>query len=111
MGYRWYIFSGADFQALVTTVHMASSTLIDRGYSSQLLFALFPFKDERGKEMYWVYNYKRSAFYPFVPLRDASDPNRQRDNAEELRLSAALGKEMPLERELERWFAVWNPPL
>src|SRR5215469_8954437 len=50
VGYRWYIFSGADFQALVTTVHMASSTLIDRGYGSQLLFALFPFKDERGKE-------------------------------------------------------------
>lgn len=111
MGYRWYVFSGTDFQALVTTVHMASSTLIERGYGSQLLFALFPFKNDRGKEIYWIYNYKRSAFYPFVPQRDASDPGRQRDNAEELRLSAALGKEMPIEGELERWFAVWNPPL
>lgn len=111
LGYRWFVFTGADFQALVTAIHMASSTLLDRGYGSQLLFAIFPFKSERGKEMYWIYNYKRSSFYPFVPMRDANDPARARDNAEELRLTAALGKEMPLEQELERWFAVWNPPL
>jgi hypothetical protein len=111
LGYRWFVFTGADFQALVTAIHMASSTLIDRGYGSQLLFAVFPFKNERGKEMYWIYNYKRSSFYPFVPMRDANDPARARDNAEELRLSAALGKEMPMEPELERWFAVWKPPL
>ena len=111
LGYRWFVFTGSDFQALVTAIHMASSTLLDRGYGSQLLFAIFPFKNERGKEMYWIYNYKRSSFYPFVPLRDANDPARARDNAEELRLSAALGKELPIEPELERWFAVWNPPL
>ncbi|HEX9037271.1 MAG TPA: hypothetical protein VF808_09815 [Ktedonobacterales bacterium] len=110
LGYRWFVFSGSDFQALVTAVHMASSTLMDRGYDSQLLFAVFPFKYDSGKEMYWIYNYKRSFFYPFVPSRDASDSSRARDNAEELRLTAALGKEMPLEPELERWFAVWNPP-
>lgn len=111
LGYRWFVFTGSDFQALVTAIHMASSTLIDRGYGSQLLLALFAFKNESGKEMYWIYNYKRSFFYPFVPARDASDPSRARNNEEELRLSAALGKEMPLEPELERWFAVWNPPL
>ncbi len=111
LGYRWFVFTGSDFQALVTAIHMASSTLMDRGYGSQLLFAIFAFKYENGKEMYWIYNYKRSLFYPFVPVRDASDPARARDNAEELRISAALGKEMPIERELERWFAVWNPPL
>lgn len=111
LGYRWFIFSGMDFQALVTAIHMASSTLLDRGYGSQLLFAVFPFKGETGREMYWVYNYKRSAFYPFVPQRGANDPARQRDNPQELRLSAAMDKEMPIEKELERWFAVWNPPL
>jgi hypothetical protein len=111
LGYRWLVFSSTDFQALVTAIHMASSTLLDRGYGSQLLFAVFPFKRDNGREMYWLYNYKRSAFYPFVPLRDANDPARARDNPEELRLSAALGKEMPIEPELERWFALWNPPL
>ena len=111
LGYRWFVFSGTDFQALITAVHMASSTLMDRGYDSQLLFALFPFTYASGKAMYWVYNYKRSMFYPFVPQNSATDANRARDNAEELRLSAAMTKEMPIEPELERWFAVWNPPL
>lgn len=111
LGYEWYVFSGTNFQALVTALHMGSSTLVDQGYGSQLLFALFPFKCSDGRVMYWVYNYKRSAFYPFVPQRDASDPARQRNNPEELRLAAALGKEMPMEADLERWFAVWNPPL
>ena len=111
LGYRWFVFSSSDFQALVTAIHLASSTLLDRGYGSQLLFAVFAFKRQNGREMYWIYNYKRSTFYPFVPLRDAKDPARARDNAEELRFSAALGKEMPIEPELERWFAVWNPPL
>ena len=110
-GYRWFVFSSTDFQALVTAIHMASSTLLDRGYGSQLLFAVFAFKRDNGKEMYWLYNYKRSTFYPFVPMRDAKDPARTRDNPEELRLSAAMGREMPIEPELERWFAVWNPPL
>jgi PspAB-like protein len=111
LGYRWFIFTGSDFQTLITAVHMASSTLMDRGYDSQLLFALFPFTYTNGKVMYWVYNYKRSMFYPFVPQRSATDASRARDNAEELRLSAAMSKEMPIEPELERWFAVWNPPL
>lgn len=111
LGYRWFVFTSTDFQALVTAIHMASSTLLDRGYGSQLLFAIFAFKRENGREMYWIYNYKRSKFYPFVPLRDANDPARSRDNPEELRLSAALGREMPIEPELERWFAVWSPPL
>lgn len=111
LGYRWFVFTSADFQALVTALHMASSTLLDRGYGAQLIFAIFAFKRDNGHEMYWVYNYKRSAFYPFSPLRDARDPARARDNAEELRLAAAMGKEMPMEAEPERWFAVWNPPL
>lgn len=111
LGYRWFTFGSSDFQALVTALHMASSTLLDRGYGSQLVFALFPFTFTGGREMYWVYNYKRSTFYPFVPMRSANDSGRARDNATELRLATALSKEMPIEQDTGRWFAVWNPPL
>lgn len=110
-GYRWFIFTGTDFQSLVTTLHVASQTLLEKGYGTQLLFAIFAFKDERGREIYWIYNYKRGFFYPFVPLVSASDSQRRRDNAEEMRLSAAMGKELPVEPELERWFPVWDLPL
>ncbi len=111
LGYSWFIFTGSDFQALVAALHMASQTLIDKGYGSQLLFAIFPFKMADGKEMYWIYSYKRSSFYPFVPKKNTSDPLRQRDNPEELRLAAAIGKELPVEQEYERWFPVWDVPL
>lgn len=111
LGYTWLIFSSADFQTLVTTLHVASRTLLDQGYGSQLLFAIFAFKTDHGSQMYWIYNYKRGTFYPFVPKVDTHDKLRQRDNAEELRLATALDKELPVENETERWFPVWDLPL
>ncbi len=110
LGYSWLIFTGSDFQGLVTTLHMSSSTLLDQGYGSQLLFAIFAFKDADGHSVYWIYNYKRSTFYPFVPQKDSHDRMRQRNNPEEMRLATALGKELPMEPELERWYAVWDLP-
>jgi len=110
MGYDWFIFTGANFQALVTTLHVASRTLIDKGYDSQLLFAVFPFTTTSGAKMYWMYNYKRGFFYPFVPRKDTHDPMRQRDNAEEMRLATMMTKELPVEKELERWYPAWDLP-
>ena len=109
--YRWLIFNSTNFEALVTTLHVASQTLIDQGYGSQLLFAIFRFNDSQSQPVYWIYNYKRGTFYPFVPRPDSHSPARRRDNAEEMRLAAAMGKEMPIEGELERWFPVWDLPL
>jgi len=111
LGYQWFIFSGTDFQALVTTLHVASQTLIEKGYGSQLLFAVFAFKDADGESVYWLYNYKRGTFYPFVPRPDSHSAARRRDNPEELRLSAALGKELPVEQQLEFWYPVWDLPV
>jgi hypothetical protein len=109
--YRWLIFGATNFQSLVTTLHIASQTLIEQSYGSQLLFAFFRFNDDQGRPVYWVYNYKRGMFYPFVPRPDSHDAGRQRDNAEEMRLATAIGKELPVEPELERWFAAWDLPL
>jgi hypothetical protein len=111
LGYQWFILKGTDFQALVTALHVASQTLIEKGYGSQLLFAIFAFTDADGKPVYWIYNYKRGTFYPFVPRPDSHSSRRQRDNQEEMRLSAALGKELPVEGQLEFWYPVWDLPL
>jgi PspAB-like protein len=110
-GYRWLIFGSKDFQALVTTIHVASQTLIEHGYGTQLLFAIFRFDDTQSRPIYWIYNYKRGTFYPFVPRPDSHDSRRQRDNAEEMRIATAMGKELPVEREYERWFPVWDLPM
>jgi hypothetical protein len=110
LGYSWLIFTSSDFEGLVTTLHMASTTLLDQGYGTQLLFAIFAFKNADGQSVYWIYNYKRSTFYPFVPQTDSRDTMRRRDNSEEMRLATALGKELPMEQELERWYPVWDLP-
>ncbi len=110
LGYSWLIFESADFQTLVTTIHVASRTLLDQGYDSQLLFAIFDFKTTAGGHDYWIYNYKRGFYYPFVPQQDSHDTLRRRNNPEELRLAAAMTKELPVEQEIERWYPVWDLP-
>ncbi|MBI4504945.1 MAG: hypothetical protein HY691_05365 [Chloroflexi bacterium] len=105
-GFRWLVFSDPDFEDLVAHVHAASRALIEAGFGEQLLAAVFPFVDESGQSVFWVFSYRRAAFYPFVPAG-----GRQRDNAYELRLQATMRRELPLEAELERWYALWDPPL
>ena len=56
--------------------------------------------------IYWIYGFKRGAFWPFVPKGD-----KERDNAEELELKAKLEKELPIEEDLSRWLALFNAPL
>jgi hypothetical protein len=68
---------------------------------------VFALKDTRGKKLYWIYNYKRGAFYPFVPGTGDHERNHER----ELRLKAQVGAELPIEGELERWFPLWGIPI
>ena len=63
-------------------------------------------RGEKGQPIYFIYNFKRGAYYPFVPTGD-----KQRDNERELRLKAQIGPELPIEPELERWFPLWEIPL
>src|SRR5579884_792311 len=84
-GYRWIIVENEDFDGLVAAIHMVSLTLSDAGYGDQILAAVFRF-DTADHPVYWIYNYKRAAFYPMVPLRG----RQERDNGEELRLAAVI---------------------
>jgi hypothetical protein len=106
-GYRWMILRDTDFEDLVTGVNAISGELEAGGYGERILAAVFPFEDESARRVYWIYNYKRGAFYPFVPAAG----EQQRDNERELRLKAQIGPELPLEPELERWFPLWDIPL
>jgi hypothetical protein len=104
-GFSWVVLSDPQLDDLVTATHLVSQTLEERGFSEQLLCAVFGFRGEAGP-VFLVYAYKRGAFYPFVPRGE-----RDRDNTLELRLQAALGGEMPIEPELERWYPVWDAPV
>jgi len=106
-GYRWMILSDPDFEDLVVGINAVSTALEAGGYGDRLLAAVFPFRDEAGKPVYWIYNYKRGSFYPFVP----AGGGQQRDSERELRLKAQIGSELPIEPELERWFPLWGIPV
>jgi hypothetical protein len=103
-GFDWVVIEDPDIDDLATTAHMVSQSLEERGLSERLLCALFAFRGEDGP-VDLVYAYKRGTFYPFAPRE-----GRTRDNALELRLQAALGSDLPIEPELERWYPVWDSP-
>ena len=108
-GFEWLVVRDGDFEDLVTTVHLVASELESRGFGPQLLAAVFPFEGKGfdGGRVYWIYGFKRGAFWPFVPKGDG----KERDNAEELELKAKLEQELPIEQDLTRWFGVFDAPL
>jgi hypothetical protein len=105
-GFQWMVIRDKDFEDLVTTTHLVSSELVDRGFGGQLLAAMFAFRD-RDRPVYLIYGYKRGTFWPFVPTGE----EQERDNAEELRLKNVLESELPIEPDLTRWLALFNAPL
>lgn len=106
-GYRWVILRGQDFDDLVVALNMVSSQLQNGGYGDRLLCCVFCFQGE-GQRVYFIYNFKRGSFYPFVPTGPQS---KSRDTERELRLKAQLAAELPIEPQLERWYPLWDIPV
>jgi hypothetical protein len=106
-GYRWMVLNDPDYEDLVVGINAVSTELQGGGYGDRLLAAVFAFRDDQSKPVYWIYNYKRGAFYPFVP----AGGEQQRDSERELRLQAQIGADLPVETELERWFPLWDIPI
>ncbi|HLF09259.1 MAG TPA: hypothetical protein VI789_07930 [Dehalococcoidia bacterium] len=104
-GYVWVVVEDPQFEDLVTALHMAALTLTDGGFRDRLLAAAFPFEGREGR-VYWLYSYKLGRFYPFAP-EDA----RSRNNALELRLSAAMARELPMEKDTTLWYGLYGAPI
>ena len=109
-GFSWLILRGSDFDSLVVGINAVSGALQAGGYGDRLLCSVFAFQDESDsahpRALYWIYNYKRGFFYPFVPAG-----SQKRDNERELILRAQAGNELPVEPELSRWFPLWGIPV
>ena len=109
-GFSWMVLADSDFDDLVVGINAVSTALEAGGYGERVLCAVFAFADDRGpggRAFYWIYNYKRGSFYPFVP----SGAAQERDNERELVLRAQMSSELPIEPELTRWFALWGIPI
>ena len=105
-GYRWMVLSDPDVEDLAVGINAVGEALAAGGYADRVLCAVFDFEDAQGRAVYFIYNYKRGTFYPFVPAG-----SKQRDNQRELQVKAMVGRELPVEPELERWFPLWDAPI
>lgn len=104
-GFDWIIVHDPDLEDLVTTVHTLAGEMTAQGFGAQLLAATFRF-DGAQNPVYWIYGFKRGAFWPFVPIGKDT-----RDNALELELKAKLEDELPIEPDLTRWLALFDAPI
>jgi hypothetical protein len=105
-GFRWIVLRNDDFEDLVVALNMVASELEGGGYGDRLLCAVFPFNED-GRPLYFIYNFKRGSFYPFVP----APGDKQRNNEREFQLKAQVESELPIEPEMTRWFPLWDLPL
>ena len=110
--FLWAIFKDPDFEDLVASIHLVSETLEDRGFGGQILCAIYRFNSEpevgkssEGKAVYWIYNFKQGTYYPFIPLS-----GKQRDSTFEFRLRAEMERELPVEKNVEKWYPLWGIP-
>jgi hypothetical protein len=111
-GYRWMVLRNPkdtpSVEDLAVGINAVSGSIETAGHGERLLCAVFAFLDARKQPIYFIYNYKRGHWYPFVP-----DPanKQQRLTERELQIKAQLGAELPIEPELERWFPLWGIPI
>jgi hypothetical protein len=107
-GYRWMVLGDPEFEDLVVGLNAVNGALRDGGYGDRVLAAVFPFTDERGRKILFIYNIKRATYYPFV---EQPGNSQSRDNEAELRLKAQFERDLPMEQDLSRWFPLWGAPL
>lgn len=108
-GFDWVVIrtEPVDVAAAVTDAHAVNVSLVDAGFGPQLLCSLVSFEGPDSRTLALVYLFKAGTFYPFAPMPGSAD---QRDNVLEMQVRDLLAGELPMEKDLSRWFAVWNAP-
>jgi hypothetical protein len=119
-GYLWIVFEGKRIEDLLAGITTVSDIIEEKGFSDQLLAAVFEFSNTREEgtsrggggegrgtnQQYLIYNYKRNKFYPFVPIaKNTVDAEQQ------MRIMATIAEEIPFERDMTLWYPLWDLPL
>jgi hypothetical protein len=119
-GYRWMILrnppGAPSVEDLAVGINAVAGSIETAGHGERLLCAVFAFEHRAGggdqtrgaERIYFIYNYKRGFWYPFVPAPGAQ---QERSTERELQIKAQIEGELPIEPELERWFPLWGIPI
>ena len=100
-GYHWFVLEDHDPEDLVTSIHFAADQFIEEGFGSRLLAAVFGFENEDGNA-YWIYSFRRGAYYPFAP-----DGDHERNQRVEFKLQSVLDGELGTEDDESYWYPLW----
>ncbi|GGJ01388.1 hypothetical protein GCM10008995_09050 [Halobellus salinus] len=100
-GWEWVVLRDDDPEDLVTSIHFAADEFGERGYGSRLLVAVFGF-ESGGNRAYWIYSFRRGAYYPFAPRR-----GNERANDVEFKLQSVLDGELDVEDDESYWYPMW----
>jgi hypothetical protein len=109
LGFKWVVINDHDISGLVTRIHSANTSMVEHGLGPRLLCAVFGFvpANPPGEgSVRMVYLLKQGTFYPFAPTS-----GENRDNELELRVRSFIGDDLPMEKDLSRWMALWNLPV
>ncbi len=133
-GYRWMVLSNptdsSSVEDLAVGINAVSSSIESAGHGERLLCAVFSFHDAQKRRVYFIYNYKRGYWYPFVPKGAGAATSStsstassyggsgggapdagERSTERELQIKAQISSELPIDPELERWFPLWGIPI
>jgi hypothetical protein len=108
-GYLWVVLEGKSMADILAGISAVGDTVQERGFSKQLLVAIFEFKtEELSNEVtqYLIYNYKFNKFYPFVPFGQ-----KTRSTEDEMKIMAAIVDEVPFEKDMTLWYPLWDLPI
>jgi len=101
-GYSWVVLEDDLTEDIITSIHFVADTFVERDYGSRLLAAVFGFERDDGTVAYWIYSFRRGAYYPFAPAGD-----RDRDHGVEFKLESQLSGELDVEPDEEYWYPLW----
>jgi len=101
-GYNWVVLEDTDPEDMLTSIHFAADTFIEAGYGSRLLAAVFAFDKSDTDHAYWIYSFRRGAYYPFVP-----SGNHERNTKIEFKLQSVLDGELGIEDDESYWYPLW----
>ncbi|MDQ5863795.1 MAG: hypothetical protein M3263_02820 [Thermoproteota archaeon] len=112
-GYMWIVIEGKRIEDLLAGLTTVSDIVEEKGFSDQLLAAVFEFSSDRevgtgrgASQQYLIYNYKRNNFYPFVPVGQKTI-----DAEQQMKIMATIAEEIPFERDMTLWYPLWDIPL
>lgn len=110
-GYLWIILEGKRIEDLLAGLTATGDIVEERGFSDNLLAAVFEFRSEReNNDQYLIYNYRRNNFYPFVPAAGGGQ-KKSRDTELEMKIMSAVADEVKFERDMGLWYPLWDLPL